>query len=218
MTHKLVLDLIAQARRQEAQQGLFSQAMAARLAEVQLVADITHADPVSCLVRFVEDYVELAPQLLECIQTSAAKIGRAALFSPFLDAAYGAFSRPSILLARFDGLDALLVKAYLCHRLMEEMHENNRSIRNANLVNSGAAHANILAHHLIGEPFANELDNATLITVHQLMSSPAYYDLNLAKFAEEIRDAAGEVMRHRLETLLTRNQIVFRFSYPGSLS
>ena len=48
---------------------------------------------------------------------------------------------------------------------MEEMYDNNKSIRNSNLVDVEVIQANLLAHHLIGEPFANELDQATLITM-----------------------------------------------------
>ena len=96
-------------------------------------------------------------------------------------------------------------------------HENNRSIRNANLVDIRTTQANLLAHHLIGEPFANELDESILITVRQLMSSPNYYDLNLAVFAEEIRETTGAWMHDYWETLLTRNHIIFSFSYRDPL-
>lgn len=217
MTLHSVLTLIEQARKLEANAGRFSLRMAQKLRELHLVIGIDDADPVACLVRFVEEYVEMAPRLVECVERSARQIGRETLFAPFLAAALNAFERPSVLLARYDNLEALLIKAYLCHRLIEEMYENNRSIRNANLVDIRTTQANLLAHHLIGEPFANELDESILITVRQLMSSPNYYDLNLAVFAEEIRETTGAWMHDYWETLLTRNHIVFSFSYRDPL-
>lgn len=217
MTLKSVLSLIDQARRQEANAGRFRRQMADKLRELHLVIGIHDPDPVTCLVRFVEEYVEMAPRLVECVDKSARRIGRHTLFAPFVAAAQTAFERPSVLLSRYDGLDSLLIKAYLCHRLIEEMYENNRSIRNANLVDVQATQANLLAHHLIGEPFANELDNSILITVRQLMSSPNYYELNLAPFAEEIRETTGAWVQDYWETLLTRNHISFSFSYRDPL-
>ena len=217
MTLQSVLGLIEQARRQESHVGRFRSQMAEKLKELHLVIEIDHVDPVSCLVRFVEEYVEMAPRLVECVERSARLIGQAKLFSPFLAAAVEAFEQPSALLARFDGLDALLIKAYLCHRLLEEMYENNRSIRNANLVDAQTTQANLLAHHLIGEPFANELDSSVLATVHQLMKSPDYFELNLASFVREIRQAGSSGIQDHWQNLLLRNQISFNFSYRDPL-
>lgn len=197
--------------------GHFRQQMAEKLTELHPVIGINDADPVSCLVSFVEQYVEMAPRLVECVETSAQQIRRETLFAPFLAAALHAFERPSALLAQYDGMDGLLIKAYLCHRLIEEMYENNRSIRNANLINSQPTQSNLLAHHLIGEPFANELDSSIFITVRDLMSSPSYYELNLVEFANEVREIAAIWMRDYWENLLTRNHIAFKFSYREPL-
>lgn len=218
MTLESVLYLIEQARRQEADNGRFRRQMAEKLSELHLVIRIDDAAPVSCLVRFVEEYIEMAPRLIECVGKSAVEIDRELLFSPFVEAALDYFKRPSVLLARYDGLDGLLIKAYLCHRLMEEMYENNRSIRNSNLVDVQTTQANLLAHHLIGEPFANELDQATLITVRQLARRPEYYQLNLEPFVEEMQQTAGVWMRDYWQTLLTRNHIAFNFAYRDPLA
>lgn len=217
MTLQSVLTLIEQARRQEASKGRYRRQMAAKLQELHLVIGIDDPDPVACLVRFVEEYVEMAPRLVECVEKSARQLNRQMLFAPFLAAALAAFERPSTLISRYDGLDNLLIKGYLCHRLIEEMYENNHSIRNANLVDVQATQANLLAHHLIGEPFANELDSSVLISVRQLVTSPNYYELDLAPFAEDIRRTTGSWMRDYWATLLTRNHISFNFSYRDPL-
>lgn len=217
MTLESVLSLIEQARRQEANRGCFRQQMADKLQELHLVIGINNPDPSSCLVSFVEEYIEMAPRLVECVAKSAEQVNRQALFAPFLEAAVKSFERPSAMLARYDGLDGLLIKAYMCHRLIEEMYENNRSIRNANLIDTQTTEANLLAHHLIGEPFANELDSSILVRVRELMSSPSYYDLDLGAFAEEIRQTSGVWMRDCWKKLLIRNHITFKFSYRDPL-
>lgn len=217
MTIESVLSLIGQARRQEAGRGSFRQQMAQKLDELHLVVGINAPNPVECLVRFVEEYIEMAPRLIECVEATARKSKREELFAPFLDEVLEGFERPSRLLARFDGLDGLLIKAYLCHRLIEEIYESNRSIRNSNLVNTQIIEANLLAHHLIGEPFANELDSSILMTAKRLTSSPSYYELNLTPFAQEFREVKGAWIEDRWDTLLIRNHIAFSFSYRAPL-
>jgi len=95
--------------------------------------------------------------------------------------------------------------------------ENNRSFRNSNLMEPEATQANLLVHHLIGEPFANELDQSILITVRQIAGSPGYYDLNLTPFVEQASDAAWQWMREYWLNLLARNGIQFHFSFRSSL-
>ncbi|MFE8073295.1 hypothetical protein QQM79_19730 [Marinobacteraceae bacterium S3BR75-40.1] len=213
MTPETALKIIQQAKRQEAHKGRFHDQMAQKLPQLHVIIGIHDDDPVACLVRFVVEYVEMAPRLIEFVEACAREAGKETLFAPFIEAANGYFTRPSALLIRYDGLDGLLIKAYLCHRLMEEMYENNRSIRNSHLVDIEATQANLLAHHLIGEPFANELDQSILITVRQIAGTPDYYELNLDPFVEQARNAAWDWMREYWQNLLSRNHIQFHFSH-----
>lgn len=217
MTIESILALIEQARRQEASRGRFRQQMTQKLKEFHLAIRIDAPDRVDCLVHFVEDYIEMAPRLIQCIETTARKIQREQLFAPLLEEVLEGFERPAHSLARFDGLDGLLIKAYLCHRLIEELYENNRSIRNFDLMNTQVLEANLLTHHLIGEPFANELDSSTLLTARTLTSSQSYYELNLTSFALAFREAKGAWIQDRWGSLLTRNHIAFCFSYRTPL-
>lgn len=217
MNPETALKIIQQAKRQEAHKGRFHDQLAQKLPELHMIIEIDHPDPVACLVRFVVEYVEMAPRLIECVEACAQQSGHEQLFAPFIRAANGYFTRPSALLIRYDGLDGLLIKAYLCHRLMEEMYENNRSIRNSQLVDIEATQANLLAHHLIGEPFANELDQSILITVHQIAGTPDYFDLNLDPFVEQAQNEAWIWMREYWQNLLSRNHIHFHFSHRLTL-
>ena len=90
-----------------------------------------------------------------------------------------------------------------------------RSIRASDLVDIEATRANLLVHQLIGEPFANELDDAITLTVLQIAGTPDYYELNLDPFVEYAKNAAWDWMRQYWENLLVRNHI--RFSLGNSL-
>ena len=214
MTPQAVLEIIDQARRQEARSGSFLRQLkdkATRLPS-SIVID---GQPATCLFQFAVEYIEMAPRLIECVDACAREAGIQDLFQPFIDAAARYFTQPSVLLVRYDGLDGLLIRAYLCHRLMEEMHDNNRSIRASELIDLEATRANLLVHELIGEPFANELDDSITITVLQIAGTPDYYSLDLEPFVNQVNNRAWDWMRQFWEHLLERNHIHFSLS-PGA--
>ena len=217
MTPEAITGIINQARNQEAASGQFRRAMETRVPELHGIIGVDSKDPPDNLVNFGIEYVDMAPKLIDCVSACADEAEVGELFQPFVATAIAYFTSPSVLLASYEGLEGLLIKAYQCHRLMEEMYENNRSFRNSQLLDFEATQANLLVHHLIGEPFANELDQSILITVRQIAGSSDYYDLNLAPFVDQASQDAWRWMREYWLNLLERNNIHFRFSYRSML-
>lgn len=215
MTPQAVLEIIDQARRKEARSGTFLRQLHEKAAALPSAVSIEGSRPASRLFQFAIEYIEMAPRLIECVDACAREAGKAQLFDPFVSAATGYFTQPSALLLRFEGLDGLMIRAYQCHRLMEEMHENNHSIRTGGLVDIEATRANLLVHELIGEPFANELDDAIIVTVLQIAGSPDYYELNLDPFVNQVNNDAWNWMRQYWENLLNRNHIRFSLGSGG---
>lgn len=209
MTPQAVLEIIDQARRQEARSGAFLRQMKEKAARLPGSVVVDGYQPATSLFQFAVEYIEMAPRLIECVDACAREAGITELFQPFIDAAIRYFTQPSVLLVRYDGLDGLLIRAYLCHRLMEEMHDNNRSIRASELIDLEATRANLLVHELIGEPFANELDDAITVTVLQIAGTPDYYNLDLDPFVDQVNNQAWDWMRQYWENLLERNHIRF---------
>lgn len=209
MTPKAVLDIIDTARRREARSGDFLRHLQLRARILPACISFNSRAPANCLFQFSVEYIETAPRLIQAVDACAHDAGHEGLFTPFLDAATRFFTNPSVLLSRYIGLDGLLISAYLCHRLMEDMYDNNHSFRSSQLVDMEVTRANLLVHQLIGEPFANELDDAVAITVRQIAGSPDYYDLNLDPFVAQANNAAWDSMRQFWEDLLVRNHIRF---------
>lgn len=207
MTPAVLLNIIDQARRQEARSGEFLRLMREKASALPASITVDGYQPATCLFQFAVEYIEMAPRLIECVDACARQAGCLALFAPFIETATRYFTQPSELLARHEGLDGLLIRAYLCHRLMEEMYENNRSIRSSQLVDVETTRANLLAHQLIGEPFSNELDESINVTLMQIAGTPDYYDLDLDPFVEQAKHAAWDWMRNYWENLLVRNHI-----------
>lgn len=207
MTPAVLLNIIDQARRQEARSGEFLRLMREKASALPASITVDGYQPATCLFQFAVEYIEMAPRLIECVDACARQARCLALFAPFIETATRYFTQPSELLARHEGLDGLLIRAYLCHRLMEEMYENNRSIRSSQLVDVETTRANLLAHQLIGEPFSNELDESINVTLMQIAGTPDYYDLDLDPFVEQAKHAAWDWMRNYWENLLVRNHI-----------
>ncbi|OEY66158.1 hypothetical protein [Marinobacter sp. X15-166B] len=215
MTPEVVLNVIDRARRKEARSGLFLQQLRDKATTLPSTIEFDGYQPATCLFQFAVEYIEMAPRLIECVEACAREAGKLWLFAPFIETATRYFTQPSAALASNEGLDGLLIRAYLCHRLMEEMYENNYSTRRSQLVDIEVTQANLLAHELIGEPFANELDEASMVTATQIAGTPDYYRLNLDPFVEQARHAAWGWMRDYWEHLLVRNHI--RFTLTGGL-
>lgn len=209
MTPQAVLEIIDQARRKEARSGTFLGQLREKVAELPESVVIEGYQPATSLFQFAVEYIEMAPRLIECVEACAREAGILKQFVPFIRTASCYFTQPSRQLLRYDGLDGLLIRAYQCHRLMEEMYENNRTTRTSELVDLEAIRANLLTHELIGEPFANELDEAVARSALHLAGSPDYYDLNLTPFVEQVNHAAWNWMRQYWENLLVRNHIHF---------
>lgn len=209
MTPQVVLDNINKAKHREARCGTFWRQLQQRAESLPPSISFNGHAPTSCLFQFSVEYIETAPRLLQAVDSCASEAGHDQLFTPFLSAATRFFTNPSLLLSDYAGLDGLLISAYLCHRLMEDMYENNHSFRSSHLVDLEATRANLLVHELIGEPFANELDDAVAATVCQIAGSPDYYDLNLDPFVAQASNKAWDWMREYWENLLVRNHIYF---------
>ncbi|HBM51072.1 MAG TPA: hypothetical protein DD385_13145, partial [Marinobacter sp.] len=81
MTPQAVLEIIDQARRQEARSGSFLRQLkdkATRLPS-SIVID---GQPATCLFQFAVEYIEMAPRLIECVDTCAIDAGTKPLFQP----------------------------------------------------------------------------------------------------------------------------------------
>jgi hypothetical protein len=209
MTPEAVLNIIHHARRQEARSGTFLRQLRAKVPELPASIRVRSDRPATRLFQFAVEYIEMAPRLIEYVDACARQAGRRGLVAPLVNTAIRYFTQPSVSLARHDGLDGLLIRAYLCHRLMEEMYDGNYSTRNSCLVDVEATHANLLAHQLIGEPFANELDESIAITAVRIVRSPDYRKLNLGPFVGQLEHSAWDWMREYWENLLVRNHIQF---------
>lgn len=146
--------LIAQAREQESDSQALAHFLQAQLESLHPSIRLPEDDARGALTTFVIAYIEEVPDVLE------------AAVKPVLKIAEHFFLQPPALMEGHEGLEGLLDEAYLAHRLVEEVNDRYITHLGQPLIPLDTTRANLVAHQLIGEPFANQLDEA----VHHALS------------------------------------------------
>lgn len=152
-------DLIQRAQRQETTTGDLARQLEARLLRLHPSIQLGVHDHRGVLTRFVERYVEQVPAMLEAVARVAEDAGLEAQVKPLLATANTFFVGPGAPVER-KNLGALLDAAYLAHRLVEEINDRYITHLGRPLTPLDTTVANLIAHQLIGERYANDLDRA----------------------------------------------------------
>jgi hypothetical protein len=157
------------AKRREATTGYLQQALTRQLPALHTAIQLPRAEPLAALLAFSIAYIEHVPNCLE----AAAAITREARLekqtSVLLQLAEDYFLKPAEPADGRIGLGELMHAAYLVHRLLEEINDRYRIRAGIPLLPIDMTVANLIGHQLLGEPFANELDEAVLFSVEQLL-------------------------------------------------
>jgi hypothetical protein len=70
-----------------------------------------------------------------------------------------------------EGLEAQIYQAYLAHRLLEELNETLKGIYGCPIIPVDMTRSNLIVQHIIGEPFANQIDGAIQMLNVKLIES-----------------------------------------------
>lgn len=145
---------------QEAATGQLARQLDQQLGSLHHSIQLPTTDASGVLQRFVSAYVEQVPDVLDAANSVAREAGIEAQVKPVLKLAEQFFLSPPQIMEGHQGLDALLDEAYLAHRLVEEVNDRYITHLGQPLIPLDTTVANVIAHQLIGEPFANQLDEA----------------------------------------------------------
>ena len=131
-------------------------------------------DPKGALARFVTAYIDQVPDVLEAAAAVAREAGIESQIKPVLKIAEAYFLNPPEIMEGHVGLDCMLDEAYLAHRLVEEV--NDLYIRHFQqpLIPMDTTVANLIAHQLIGETFANQLDEVVHHSVDTMLDDDSF--------------------------------------------
>ncbi|WP_020208533.1 hypothetical protein [Gilvimarinus chinensis] len=163
------------------------------------------------LADFVVRYIEHVPDFIEAIHAIANEADISSGVEPLLDIAIDYFLSPPDLLKGHSAMESLLGEAYLAHRLLEEINDRFIGLGGAPLVPMDMTRANLIAHELIGEPFANELDQAVLFSADLLLTEYNFKGEAFERFFCKHREQGWSVELSRWPCLAADRAIFLNF-------
>ncbi|CAD5106693.1 hypothetical protein [Zestomonas carbonaria] len=179
-------ELIQRAQQHEAANRQLQRQLEAQLPRLHPAIRLPAEDALGALTRFVIAYVEQVPDVLVAANQVAREAGIEEQVKPVLKVAEQFFLEPPALMAGHDGLDGLLDEAYLAHRLVEEVNDRYITHLGQPLIPLDTTVANLIAHQLIGEPFANQLDEAVHHAVEGMLPEDAFSQESVQAYRQRL--------------------------------
>lgn len=138
------------------------------------------------LEKFARQYISHVPEFLQALKEAAQLSGIEDHVFPFLKVAEEYFLSPPSLPNNHMGLMALMDESYLAHRLFEEVNDRYIGAVGLPLIPWDMTLANVVAHQLVGEELANQLDERVHLTVNKMMSAEHKYEsVRFKKYVEQ---------------------------------
>lgn len=145
---------IAEACRQESRSHSLRRFFQSHLPDLQARLCLPGDNPVDALVDFARRYIDAVPEFLSDIAARCTGPDT----SRFLNIAEDFFLAPPEMIEEEEGLKALLDEAFLVQRLVEELNDRQRVRGEPPLLRLDVTRANIIVHHLLGDPLAAQLE------------------------------------------------------------
>ena len=154
---------------------LLQQALCSRADQVARIVDLPSEEAGEKLLEFVVRYIQDVPQMLEDLESAAVEAGLIEYVQPVVTVAADFFTTPPEAITTEAGLAALMHKAYLANRLLEEVNETYISRVGQPMIPMDMTLSNVIVHTLIGEPFANDLDQLVDIGIQRVFGPTRAY-------------------------------------------
>lgn len=183
-----IRQLIRQAQEQDSATGKLLEFVEARKKRLHTAIKLPEQQAAKGLADFVVRYIKHVPDFIDAIRSMAQEAGIDKDIEPLLKIASDYFMSPPSIVDPHSQLEALLDEAYLAHRLLEEVNDRFMAKSGIPLAPMDMTVANVIAHELIGEPFANELDQAVLFSAELLLNEHDFESANIADYVNAHRD------------------------------
>ncbi|WP_212629332.1 hypothetical protein [Pseudomonas sp. KB-10] len=178
--------LIVHARQQETASHALARQLQAQLDRLHPSIRLPEDDAPGALTAFVIAYIEEVPDVLDAAAEVAREAGIEAAVKPVLKIAEQFFVQPPALMEGHEGLEGLLDEAYLAHRLVEEVNDRYIAHLGQPLIPLDTTRANLIAHQLIGEPFANQLDEAVHHALAGMLDDASFDQPSVQAYRERL--------------------------------
>jgi hypothetical protein len=177
---------IQKAQQHENETGLLTRQLLSQLPHLHPAIQLPEADANGVLARFVNAYIEEVPDLLDAANEVAREAGIESQIKPVLKIAEQYFLQPPAIMTGHVGMDSLLDEAYLAHRFVEEVNDLYIKHFGQPLIPLDMTVANLIAHQLIGESFANQLDEVVHHAVDELLDDESFALESVETYREKL--------------------------------
>ncbi|WP_095190264.1 hypothetical protein [Pseudomonas sp. Irchel 3E19] len=177
---------IQTAQQHEKDTGLLTRQLESKLPHLHPAIQLPEADAQGVLTRFVAAYIDEVPDLLDAANEVAREAGIESQIKPVLKIAEQYFLQPPAIMAGHVGLDSLLDEAYLAHRFVEEVNDLYIKHFGQPLIPFDMTVANLIAHQLIGEEFANQLDEAVHRAIDEMLNDESFALESVEAYREKL--------------------------------
>lgn len=147
--------------------------------------------------QFVSNYVDDCPRYLTAVHQLAVEKNILSYLQPFLNLCQTYFATPPDIINQSPGLASVLKKCYLCHRILEEINDQIANLTGKVLIDLDMSIPNLVAHTLIGEDLANQLDHLVLLSVETTETDKT--SLNTNKHSSSSPQVHHKVSQHTLQ-------------------
>lgn len=168
----------------EREHHLLERALPAHLDDVGRLIDLSKGDASKRIIDFVVHYVQSVPNLIGALEAAAERANLTTYIQQIIDLSYSLFLTPTKNFGVPSGLTTVMVKSYLVHRLLEEINETCLFHAGQPLIPIDSTLANLIVHTLIGESFANDLDQVVNDAVEQFNSPKTYQSDGFTTFVK----------------------------------
>ena len=169
METQQIREIISRAKHQEQQSGLLRAQFQAHLPQLHRALLLPRENTIERLMEFVVQYIDYVPVFIESVSIAGSGHPSWERISPLFQLAEDFFLAPPIELHEESGLLELLDEAFLAQRLIEEANERHIRYFQEPLLPIDMTRANVIVHHLLGEPVANRLDHLVNQSISRLI-------------------------------------------------
>lgn len=178
MNTEALQQLIQKSVTEEQQTGELHQLLQQRLETVERIVQLPEIEALERLYEFVIRYIQQVPQMLEDLHQGAVEAGLLNYVSPILEVVEGFFMAPPKELNSDSGLAALMDEAFLAHRLFEEVNDTYIMRVGQPMIPFDMTMSNVIVHSLIGEPYANDLEQVVMVATKGIFGEEKAYEKN----------------------------------------
>ncbi|MCO7575154.1 MULTISPECIES: hypothetical protein [Pseudomonas] len=204
------------ARQHEASTGLLTRQLETQLPHLHPAIQLPEVDAKDVMTRFVSAYIDQVPDLLDAANAVAREAGIESQIKPVLKIAEQFFLQPPAIMDGHVGLDSLLDEAYLALRLVEEVNDLYIKHFSRPLIPLDMTVANLIAHQLIGETFANQLDEAVHHAVDAMLDEESFALESVEAYRDKLNSPDTEAAWKRWPCLSRQLGVELELDQPAA--